>query len=440
MKRILLLISVVLAFNGTFAQQVGTSKSINFKTLEKEVAKSNASIENPKKNAKDATWISRAELMIKVYNSQILNAYIDMTTENFNLVVGKPNEQTNVDIDEVSTDKYIMDRVTFFFIEGKLSYWQVTNPIVENSLDLARISLQKAIELDVNSKKTKKISDNLAILKRLYVNDGLNSYSNKDFANAYKSFKSSIELAIMPQVNALDTEVYYYAGLAAQLANNLEGAIEMYQKSIEYDKTMDGASYYNIYEANKKIGKEDEGTKYLEEGLVKFPQNLNILYSLINYYINKGEDPSKIITYIDKALGDDPQNASLHFAKGTLCDKIEKTDEAVAAYEAAIKINPEYFDAYYNLGAVYYNLGVKYIEEAAKIPASKEKEYDEVIAKSAVEFKKSIPYMVKAAEINPESKEAVETVMNLYFRYRNESEEMMNLYNKYKEMLDNLKK
>lgn len=435
MKRTLLI--MLFACCGSAFAQV----SVNYGALEKKVAKSDATIADPKKNAKDATWISRAELMFEVFNAQIMNAYRGMTPENFTLIVGKPKSQSNIDVEGVSTDRYTMERVEFYFAERSLEYWKVTNPVIKDAspLDIAREALNKAIEIDAAGKKTKKIADNLRTLKKLYLDEALNSYSLKDYANAYKNFKSCLEVGQMSQVNSVDTAVFYYAGLSAQLGGMFNEAIEMYKKGLAVGYSSDGSAYFNLYEAYKNLGKNDEGIKCLEDGLVNYPQNLNILYSLINCYLEKGEDPSKIIFYIDKALADAPDNVSLLFAKGTLYDKLEKYDEAVAVYTKATEIKPDFFDAYYNIGAVYYNKGVKLVEQANKVPASKVKEYEELVNQATAEFKKSLPYMEKAAEVNPQSKEAIEAVSNLYFRFRNESAEMQEKYNHYKAKLDELR-
>ncbi len=435
MKRVLFFM-LLLTCNAAFAQV-----SINYGALEKKVAKSDATIADPKKNAKDATWISRAELMFEVFNSQNMNAYRGMTPENFTLIVGKPKSQSNIDVDGVSTDRYTMERVEFYFVERSLEYWKITNPVIKDAspLNIAREALNKAIEIDAAGKKSKKIADNLRTLKKLYLDEALNSYSLKDYTNAYNSFKSCIEVGQMPQVNSVDTAVFYYAGLSAQLGGQYENAIDMYRKGLAAGFSSEGSAYFNMYEAYKSLGKNDEGIKCLEEGLVNYPQNLNILYSLINCYLEKGEDPSKIIFYIDKALADAPDNVSLLFAKGTLYDKLEKYDEAVAVYTKATEIKPDFFDAYYNIGAVYYNKGVKLVETAQKIPASKVKEYETTMNEAAAEFRKSLPYMEKAAEVNPESKEAIEAISNLYFRFRNDGPEMMEKYNKAKARLEELR-
>ena len=57
------------------------------------------------------------------------------------------------------------------------------------------------------------------------------------------------------------------------------------------------------------------------------------------------------------------------------------------------------------------------------------------MSKANVEFKKSLPYMENALKINPASKEVMDALKNIYFRFRNESPEMSA---KYKEIIDKL--
>ena len=112
----------------------------------------------------------------------------------------------------------------------------------------------------------------------------------------------------------------------------------------------------------------------------------------------------------------------------------------MSSYIKAIELNPEFFDAQYNLAALYFNQGVKMLEEANQVPAREVEKYDEIMAKANAEFKKSIKPMEKAYELNPSSVEVVETLRNLYFRFRNENEayqkkyeEMNEIYNEMKE-------
>ena len=436
MKKLSILILFIFGFSMSYAQ---TGVQINFDQLKKKVDKSNADIENPKKNIKEGTWIDRAELLMEVYESQLLNTRAGMSVQEFTLLVGQPKNRVQEEQDGVLVEKFIMDRAVFYFTNNVLEKWEVLNAVVENPLGIAFESLKKAQEIDVKGKKTKNINDSYSRLKRLYISEGSNCYTLKNYNCAYNSFNSVITIGQIPTLNQKDTAIYYYAALSGQLAGMNKEAIELYKKAIELGFYSDGNVYSNIDQSYKALGDSETGLSYLEQGFTKFPKNQNVLISLINYYLNKNEDASKVIVYIDKAIQDDPKNASLHFAKGTLYDKLNDYDKAIATYSEAIAIDPKFFDPYFNLGAIYYNKGVKYLEEANKIPAKDLEKYDAVIAKANVEFKNALPYIEKANEIRPDDKFTIETLKNIYFRYRNESPEMNKKFQEYNDKLKDMK-
>ncbi len=64
--------------------------------------------------------------------------------------------------------------------------------------------------------------------------------------------------------------------------------------------------------------------------------------------------------------------------------------------------------------------------------------YDELIVKSNAEFKKSIPYMEKAYQAMPDNKATIETLKNLYFRFRGENEEMQKKFDDINKVWENL--
>jgi tetratricopeptide (TPR) repeat protein len=335
-------------------------------------------------------------------------------------------------------EKFITERAIFYFINNLLEKWEILNPVVENPLDIALEGLKKAIEIDVKAKKTKDIAEQLNRLKGFYVSEGSNAYAFKMYDQAFKSFNTVIMIGLMPQLNHKDTVIYYYAGLSAQLAGKNTEAIDLYKKAIELGYSSDGNAYFNIDEAYKATGDNNTGLQYLEDGFIKYPKNQNVMFSLINHYLTKGDDPTKILGLIDNAINEEPTNASLHFAKGTLYDKLGQMDNAIASYIKATEINPQYFDAYYNIGALYFNKGAKQVEEANKLPAREIDKYDALMLKANVEFKNSLPYMIKAYEVTPTDKNTIEALKNIYFRFRTESEEMNAKYLEYNEKLKTL--
>jgi len=436
MKKLLISFLLIFGFNLIYAQ---TGVQINFDQLKKKVEKSNADIENPKKNIKEGTWIDRAELMMEVYESQLLNTRTGMSIQEFTLIVGQPKNRVQEEQDGVLVEKFIMDRAIFYFVNNTLEKWEVLNPVVDKPLDLAAESLKKAKEIDVKEKKTKSIYDNYIRLRELYISEGSNCYSFKNFDCAYDRFNNVITIGLLPKVNQKDTAMYYFTALSAQQAGKSQIALDLYKKAIELGYTSEGNAFSNIEQCYKAIGDNETGLQYLEQGFTKYPKNQSILLALINYYLNKNEDPSIVITYIDKAIQDDPGNASLFFAKGTIYDKLADFEKAIESYKKAIEVDPKYFDPYYNLGTIFYNKGVKYLEEANKIPAKEIEKYDGIIVKANEEFKNALPFFEKANEINPNDKSSIENIKNIYFRYRNESEEMNKKYLEYNEKLQNMK-
>ena len=75
----------------------------------------------------------------------------------------------------------------------------------------------------------------------------------------------------------------------------------------------------------------------------------------------------------------------------------EFVEKAEAAYKKAIEINPNYFDALYNIGALYFNRAVKQSEIVNNIKDNNK--YKIESAKVDEIFKKSLPFLEKGEEI-----------------------------------------
>ncbi len=438
MKRIFIALTLPFISFLVIAQ---TSNQINFANIQRKIDRSTQDVENPKKNTNTKTWQTRGEVMLEVYDAMTLNisATPGIGIHEFPVVVGRPNQQIDEEVDGIPVTKMVMERVTFTFADGAIESWTFTNPLIENPLGEAYSSFLKAIELDDKGKAAPKIAESLIRLKSGFIAEGANCYTKKEYECAFESFKASVEIGKHPLINKVDTAIVYYTGLAAQLSGKQEIAIEFYKNALELGFSSNGQAYYNIYEALTALEREEEGLKYLEDGFIKVPGNPNVLYGLINYYISKGDNPNKVLEYIAKAKEAEPDNFSLYFAEGTLHDKLENMELAEKSYLEAIELNPKFFDAIFNLGALYYNAGVKYTEEANKVPARDFEKYDAIMAKADVWFRKSIPIMERAFEIDPNNKATVETLKNLYFRFRNDGEEIQKKLEKINEIWSNLK-
>jgi tetratricopeptide (TPR) repeat protein len=208
----------------------------------------------------------------------------------------------------------------------------------------------------------------------------------------------------------------FNAGLAAYNAQNYDKAIDYYTKAAKY--RYNGAKTYTLISSSYLQKKDTVGAlQILQEGLKEFSQESSLLVEVINIYINKNK-VDEAIKYLEMAIAQDPKNPTFHFAQGTMFDRLLKSDDAATCYLKAIELKDDYFDAYYNLGALYYNKGVKQVDVANLIPSNQPEKYEVEKNKADIEFKKAIPYMEKAHEINPTDKFTLESLKTLYYRLK----------------------
>ena len=119
-------------------------------------------------------------------------------------------------------------------------------------------------------------------------------------------------------------------------------------------------------------------------------------------------------------------------------EKLGDFDNAKASYEKSVELKPDYFAAYYNLGALFFNKGADMLQEANNIPANQQSKYEAAVKESFKELEKALPYLEKAYEIDSEDRSTIQTLKEIYFKIRNDKEEYMTKYKKYNELLKNL--
>lgn len=310
--------------------------------------------------------------------------------------------------------------------------------LADNPLQTSLESFKKALELDEKGRNANGVKINLTLLISDFTDQAVNAFNDNNYELALKSFESILDIESMPVMQeaagqaAVDTVIIFNAGLAAYNAEKYDDAIKYYKEAAKYD--YNGARTYELI-ASSYTSKQDTTSALLtlQEGFEKYPENSSILVLMINIYLNanKVDDAMK---YLELAIKQDPENGSFHFAQGSLYDKLGETEKAIKAYEKAIELKEDYFDAYYNLGAIYYNQGVKQVEVANAVPTNQPDKYEAEKSKADDEFKKAIPYMEKASEINAEDTFSLESLKTLYYRLK-----MMDKFDEVNKKLEDLK-
>ena len=272
-------------------------------------------------------------------------------------------------------------------------------------LNEALRSYNKALELNPKFEYADDIAEKKKILAQQFADMGYVNYNLKNFASALTAYEGVV--SIMPN----DTSSYFNAALCAERAGNTAKAKQYYNKLDEM-QYKDAKMYHSYAQLYLTEGDTTKAIEILSRGLSRFPEEKSILITQTNIYISSGKT-AEALGAINKAIEKDPTNANLYFAKGTLVEKTDKNkDAAITAYKKAIELKADYFDAYYNLGALFFNEGAHLANEANNIKDNNQ--YAKAKTVFEAKFKEAKPYLEKAWELNPKDQSTMVSLKQLY--------------------------
>ena len=260
-----------------------------------------------------------------------------------------------------------------------------------------------------------KFSENIGSSKKYFwanlFNKGVGYYQRGSKTADQDSVKllygKSIEAfnsAIVIEPDSADT--YKNLAFVYMSAQDYDNAISPLEKLIEKEGAVDGykflseifyvkgIEYRNKYDNNKALPDSLEAMKYFdrsisvaEEGREKYPDDSEILLTLSNAYIaaNKVE---VAIDAFKAGVEKDPANQYYRYNYGVLL--LGKNDFAGAEeqFKKALEIDPDYYNASYNLAVTYVKWGA-YINKVADEKGDlNNKEYKE-------KYQKALPHLEK---------------------------------------------
>jgi len=416
MKQILyLMIAVFLLGVNCFAQN-----DSKFKTFKEDIAKSDVAIGNPKKGIDPKIWMDRGKLFHNAYNVNVGFLRFGMPQMEAKLYFKEPKKVVPSTEEGVEIETYVYSQIKLNFENGGLKSWEEIQTVTEDPLTEAVKSYQKATSLDPKGKNAKKINEAYKVIVGDLENRFFNEINLAKFRNAHNTALQRIEVNQLMGIT--DTAYYFYAGYAAMAQSEKDGkmwkkAIENYEKaiSLNYNEADKGQIHHLLFLSYMSTGDSVKALKAAQRGFEKHPGEERLMYDLINYYLSRNEN-KLALEYLEKAVAKDPGNANLLFAQGRVLEELGEREKSLAAYDASMAANPKYFDPYFNKAVVYYNNAIKIIEDANNNPKLLQKQYDAEIDKAYEEFKKAVPLMEKAHEINPSDSATMETLSTLYYR------------------------
>lgn len=290
----------------------------------------------------------------------------------------------------------------------------------------------------------------------------MDAYNAKNYAVAAPKFMDVYNLL---KTSGQDNKVYmYYSGLNYALANDIPQATKIYTDLINSgytgvettytakdNKTGQVVSYdKNTWELLKKTSskdysdfkteqspsveqdlyetlstllinakKNDEALALIEKGLAKFPNSTKLKeYQGSALYASGNTD--KFMQNLKEQLAKNPNDATNWYNLGVLQAKNPATaNEAIASFQKAIDLKPDFANAYQNL--VYAAIGddEKAVTEINALRKTKPDDATKLIEARKERFNKAIPYAEKWYQTMPNDINAVQTLKDMYNTTRN---------------------
>lgn len=320
-------------------------------------------------------------------------------------------------IDKAVAHEKTMNEAKTWFYYGN-TYIQLATTQDEAFKNLDPDALQKAYEgyvrcMELDEKGTYKIQiiQDMTVIGNNYYARGLEHYNKNEHKDAYAEFSKAIEVNKSLDLG-VDTLAIYAAAMSAMSAELNEEAITLYTELTEmgYDKPGVYSDLATLYKNGDNL---DMAKQTLQNGIDKFPNDAGILFAKINILLEE-EKYEEVIGSLEAAVRLAPENHTLYFVQGQSYEAMEDRDEAEKAYLKAIEINPEYTDAYYNLGALHYNKGVEKYTKANELPLDAVEEYNKMAEDANKNFLDAQPYFEKAFESLSDDQNLKNSLIQIY--------------------------
>lgn len=268
--------------------------------------------------------------------------------------------------------------------------------------------IAKAKELDKDGKFAQNLDIALTHVKNHYRQKGAEAWDKKNFKNAYNAFEEGLKL------DAQDTTLMYYAGVAAIQNKDYPSAISRYEQLVPLTDFSEHRMV--MFDLPKLIIHEGDTTKALEyasKAAVAYPNDAEISTQNIEYHLMTGHE-SKIISEIEGQIAKDPKNKRLYFYLGLARASSDNVSGAIEAYKKAVEIDPAYSDANLNIAALIMNSANQELMELNNDKSLSNANYNKKVDEIKTKMSGAVPHLENIVKADPNNKEALRNLKGYY--------------------------
>lgn len=377
MKRVLFSLVLLLAASFTFAQEksVKEAKSIANEVkpdFAKAEALINEALTNPETKDKPETWDVAGLIQKKRSEKEMENAYLR-----------KPYDTLQVYNSALNMCKY---------------YFKCD--------ELAQLPDEKG---KIKNKFRKSNSASILAERGNLINGGIQFFNQDKNKEAFEFFATYVDVASNPMFekeNLLKTDtvlpqIAYYASLAAAKMEDYPSVLK-YAPYAQNDKEVGKYAMEFISTALKAEGDTVKWVNSLKEGIQKYPEHPFFFGHLIDYYSNNNKY-DEAMQFANDMLAKAPNNTFYLYVKGYLYHNMKDYDKAIEFYTKTVEVDPNYAEAFSNLGLIYCLQAQDFSEKATTDVNDPKYKADQTTLKSF--YEKAKPNYEKARQLKPDQKD-----------------------------------
>ena len=267
------------------------------------------------------------------------------------------------------------------------------------------LPLDTIVEVDKKTGAPKLNSDGTKKVKTKYSKDIIGALTSHlgDIANVGNIFLqgSNWEGAAAAFGNYADLASSAFAvaqGVSAP--EDVLGEVRFYQGYSLY-QIQDFANAYEALTKARKLG-------YTDNNIVDF--QTSSLANMVQGMLDNNEY-QKASDFIDNALLADPMNGTLHDIKGFTTELKDGVDAALPFYRKAAEVDPNYANAFFDVGRCLYLQAQKIIDDN---PNATNKE---LVPKLKPIYDEAIPFLEKATQLNPDDNKAKNVLDDILWKF-----------------------
>jgi len=323
-------------------------------------------------------------------------------------------DQADVKLEEGGTLK-AKDLSKFLYHKG-LVYFSLFEATKETPLlDVATSAFREDTKVE-GTAFYKKSKTELLRCAYSYGNVAYDKYDAKEFNEALVLFEKIVAVNASSAIAKIDTSNIFNASLMAIQAKDSDKSIELILRLLELDPT-NGEYHMSLVKEYGKIENTQAQLNALKNGRKLAPNHTGLIFEEVNYYLAQNDNDA-LLKSLDVAIKAAPENKILQFAKGMALGNLKKYNEATLAYQEAIKIDADYFDAYNNLAGLFLDQTVALIEKMNSLGLSQadQKKYASIKKKRNSLYISAKPHLEEAVRIDDSAIEVLTALKEVCYQ------------------------